>query len=96
MPALDREQFNAASRGIVGESPDDNGLAFITDMNDTYDELSRTTEQVREEMKQQDDEWRKRYADAFNRPVEKSQPTKAERAKSITISDLFTMTERRH
>ena len=96
MPALDREQFNAAIRGIVGESPDDNGLAFITDMNDTYDELSRTTEQVREEMKQQDDEWRKRYADAFNRPVEKSQPTKAERAKSITISDLFTMTERRH
>ena len=96
MPALDREQFNAAIRGIVGESPDDNGLAFITDMNDTYDELSRTTEQVREEMKQQDDEWRKRYADAFNRPVEKSQPTKAERAKTITISDLFTMTERRH
>ena len=96
MPALDREHFNAAIRGIVGESPDDNGLQFITDMNDTFDELSRTTEQVREEMKQQDDEWRKRYADAFNRPVEKSKPTEAERAKTISINDLFTMTERRH
>ena len=96
MPALDREQFNAAIRGIVGESPDDDGLKFISDMNDTFDELSRTTEQVREEMKQQDDEWRKRYADAFNRPIEKAAPTKAEHAKSVTISDLFTMKERRH
>lgn len=95
MPALDREQFNAAIRGIVGESPDDNGLQFISDMNDTFDELSRTTEQVREEMKQQDDEWRKRYADAFNRPVEKAKPTQAERAENITINDLFTIKERR-
>ena len=96
MPALDREQFNAAIRGIVGESPDDDGLKFISDMNDTFDELSRTTEQVREEMKQQDDEWRKRYADAFNRPLEKGPQSKADHAKSVTISDLFTMKERRH
>lgn len=95
MPALDREQFNAAIRGIVGESPDDAGLEFITNMNDTFDELSRTTEQVREEMKQQDDDWRKRYADAFNRPIEKKKPTEAERAESITINDLFTIKERR-
>ena len=96
MPALDREQFNAAIRGVVGESPDDAGLEFITNMNDTFDELSRTTEQVREEMKQQDDEWRKRYADAFNRPLEKAKPTEAERAETITINDLFTVKERRH
>ena len=96
MPALDREQFNAAIRGIVGESPDDNGLQFISDMCDTFDELSRTTEQVREEMKQQDDDWRKRYADAFNRPLEKAKPTEAERAETITINDLFTVKERRH
>ena len=41
MPALDREQFNAAIRGVVGESPDDAGLEFITNMNDTFDSLSQ-------------------------------------------------------
>ena len=96
MPALDREQFNAAIRGVVGESPDDAGLEFITKMNDTFDSLSQSTEQIRGEMKQLDDEWRKRYADAFNRPLEKAKPTEAERAETITINDLFTVKERRH
>lgn len=96
MPALDREQFNAAIRGIVGESPDDAGLEFITNMNDTFDSLSQSTEQIRDEMKQLDDDWRKRYADAFNRPLEKAKPTEAERAETITINDLFTVKERRH
>lgn len=96
MPALDREQFNAAIRGVVGESPDDAGLEFITNMNDTFDSLSQSTEQIRDEMKQLDDDWRKRYADAFNRPLEKQKPTEAERAETITINDLFTVKERRH
>ena len=94
MPALDREQFNAAIRGIVGDAPDDAGLEFITNMNDTFDSLSQTTEQVRGEMKQLDESWRKRYADAFNKPIEKPKPTDEERAESLTIEDLFIKKER--
>ena len=95
MAVLDKEKFNEAIRAVVGDSPDDAGLEFLTNMNDTYENRCKSTQDVRDEMKQLDDSWRKRYADAFNKPIEKPKDTEEDRAESITISDLFTVKERR-
>ena len=95
MPKLEREEFMTTLRGYVGESPDDNGMKFLADAAETFDEMKKDADTYKDKYEKADADWRKKYADAFNAPAkkteteEKDEEDKKERAETIRISDLF-------
>lgn len=97
MAVLTREQFVSNIRGFVGETPDDNGLQMLQDMTETFDSMAGDTHvDWKDKYEQNDKQWRQKYADAFNAPVQpkSEEPTPEEKASSIKISDLFIKKER--
>lgn len=95
MPVLNRDDFLNTVRNFVGETPDDTGLEILQNMTETFDSLSGDTHvDWKEKYEQNDKDWRKKYADAFNQPLELDhEETADERAASIRIKDLFTRKE---
>lgn len=91
MPNLSRDDFIQTVRGFVGETPDDNGMLILQNMIETFDSLSGDTHvDWKEKYEQNDNEWRKRYADAFNQPIpQEHEETPDEHASSVRIKDLF-------
>lgn len=77
----------------VGEGTDDNTLALLENIRDTYNDLSsRTsdTENWKQKYEDNDKEWRKKYRDAFmNPPVPNNPDPEPEPPKSLRFEDLF-------
>lgn len=99
MGVLSKEDFKKAISQIVGDKTDDESLAFIENMTDTYNQLE--SNQVGEDMytKAQYDEldssWRKRYKERFESgetiPQSKQKEREDDDKSSIRIKDLFTI-----
>ena len=78
----------------VGEGTDDNTLALLENIRDTYNDLSSKAsdpENWKQKYEDNDKEWRKKYRDAFmNPPVDNNPPVPdPEPPKSLRFEDLF-------
>lgn len=95
MSILSRDDFITTIRGFVGETPDDAGMDVLKNMTETFDSMAGDTHtDWKQKYEDNDKEWRKKYADAFNAPIETThEETADERAASIRIKDLFTRKE---
>lgn len=91
MSVLNRDEFISTVRKFVGETPDDAGMSILQNMTETFDHMSGDTHtDWKEKYEQNDKDWRKKYADAFNQPLEQDhEETPDEHAASIRIKDLF-------
>lgn len=94
MAVLTQEQFNQAIQNIVGDNQDDNTIAFIENMTDTYNDLvGKATNggtDWEQRYKDNDAMWRKKYTDRFfGGTGDDDEPPHDEPPKPMTFEDLF-------
>lgn len=70
MSVLSRGELLEKTRTILGERTDDEALAFIEDVTDTYDAVSGeksgyTEDEVNARVNEVEEKWRKKYRDRF-------------------------------
>ena len=85
-------------RNVIGDRTDDDALALIERVSElesqSVDDLKNKITELENQMKQLDEDWRKRYRDRFyegKKEVE-DEAKKAgseEKAESVSIDDLF-------
>lgn len=78
----------------VGEGTDDNTLALLENIRDTYNDLSSRAsdpENWKQKYEDNDKEWREKYRDAFLKPPVYDNPPgpDPEPPKSLRFEDLF-------
>lgn len=105
---LNRDDFMKAISVIVGERTDDEAIAFVENMTDTFDafgdsEKDKTIADLQKSLEDTEQAWRKKYRDRFyggtdeeenpsNQPLEEDKDDMIE-AEEITIDDLFEESE---
>lgn len=73
MPIKTLDEILNDARQIIGENTSDEALSFMDDLSDTIsDYVTKTSDNTNWQQKyeENDREWRKRYADRFNRATE--------------------------
>lgn len=70
MSVLSRDELLTKTRALLGERTDDEAIAFIEDVTDTYDSISDaksgyTEEEVTAKVNEVEEKWRKKYRDRF-------------------------------
>ena len=78
----------------VGEGTDDNTLALLENIRDTYNDLSSKAsdpENWKQKYEDNDKEWREKYRNAFMKPPVPNEPPDPdpEPPKSLRFEDLF-------
>lgn len=80
---------------IIGDNTDDNVLAFLEDINDTFDDFETKTQDNtnwKQKYEENDNEWRNKYKERFMSNVE-TEPdldeSEPEYRKPMTFEDLF-------
>ena len=78
----------------VGEGTDDNTLALLENIRDTYNDLSSKAsdpENWKQRYEDNDKEWREKYRNAFMNPPLPNDPPDSEHEppKSLRFEDLF-------
>lgn len=94
MAVRTRDEIMAQLQTLVGEDTSDETLAFIQDVSDTIgteNNAQRITE-LETQLAQQDEEWRKKYRDAFftGKPDETLEEDEPVDNKPKSFMDLFT------
>lgn len=97
MAVRTRDEILESLRARVGDSTDDETLAFIEDVTDTlsdYETRVSDSTNWRERYETNDAEWRQRYRDRFfgnpeNEVVETDIVVESETEKPMTFEDLF-------
>lgn len=100
MAILNREDFMAAVHGRIGTASDDESIAFVENMTDTFNEMERrandnSSGDWERKYHELDESWRKRYTHRFltgsdcMNPVSEQEEKEQNRAETITIDDLF-------
>ena len=94
MAILSQEEFMQAVQEIVGENTDDNSLAFVENMTDTYNNLSERANpngvNWEERYRQNDEEWRNKYKERFfSTEGEPPTPPTPPTPKKLTFENLF-------
>ena len=97
MAVRTRHEILESLRARIGDSTDDDTLAFIEDVTDTlYDYETRVSDSTnwRERYETNDAEWRQRYRDRFfgnpeSEVVETDNVVETETEKPMTFEDLF-------
>lgn len=87
MAVRSKEDLITSINAIIGETPDDAGLALLEDVSDTLASYV-DTEDWKSRYEENDAEWRKRYRDRFENGDESTPPPKQEETK-LTFEDLF-------
>lgn len=70
MAVLNKEDYMARLKERIGEDTSDEAMTFLEDMTDTFNDMEtrsngKSEEQWKEEIKNLDDEWRKKYKERF-------------------------------
>lgn len=66
MAIKSREELLSSLSAIIGEEPDENGVALLEDITDTItDYEDKTRENWKEKYEQNDKAWRKKYTERF-------------------------------
>ena len=85
-------------RNVIGDRTDDDALALIERVSElepqSIDDLKNKITELEDQMKQLDEDWRKRYRDRFYEGEEKDEEQIEEagdedESESIKIDDLF-------
>lgn len=85
-------------RNVIGDRTDDDALALIERVSElesqSVDDLKNKITELEGQMKQLDEDWRKRYRDRFYEGEEKDEEQieeagSEEEAESVSIDDLF-------
>ena len=85
-------------RNVIGDRTDDDALALIERVSELesqgIDDLKNKITELESQMKQLDEDWRKRYRDRFYEGEEKDEEQieeagSEEEAESVSIDDLF-------
>ena len=85
-------------RNVIGDRTDDDALALIERVSElesqSIDDLKNKITELEAQMKQLDEDWRKRYRDRFYEGAEKDEEQIGEagdedESESIKIDDLF-------
>ena len=85
-------------RNVIGDRTDDDALALIERISELesqgIDDLKNKITELEDQMKQLDEDWRKRYRDRFYEGEEKDEEQieeagSEEEAESVSIDDLF-------
>lgn len=97
MAVKTRDEILEAVRSRIGDNTDDESIAFLEDITDTFTDLEEKAKgdgtDWEAKYKENDEEWRKRYTERFysSEPEQKEQePKEPEPEKPKTFSDLFT------
>lgn len=96
-----KEEILNSIKEIIGDNTDDNSLALIEDINDTYDDFTtRTNDSTNWKQKYEDNdkEWRNKYKERFYKgSTKKEEPiddeeldVEDEKPKILTYENLFT------
>lgn len=94
MAVRTREEIMAQLQTIIGDDTSDDTLTFVQDVSDTLgndNSATRITE-LETQLKTQDEEWRKKYRDAFftGKPDDAFKDEDDEPEKPRRFEDLFT------
>lgn len=97
MAVRSRDEILESLRARVGDSTDDDTLAFIEDVTDTlsdYETRVSDSTNWKEKYETNDAEWRQRYRDRFfgnpeSEVVETDSVVETETVKPMTFEDLF-------
>lgn len=70
MSVLSRDELLEKTRALLGDRTDDEAIAFIEDVTDTYDDIvgaksGYTEEEVTAKVNEVEEKWRKKYRDRF-------------------------------
>ena len=82
MAVRTKEDILESIRGVIGESSDDNTIALLEDITDTYDDLETRANgdgvNWKERYEENDREWRNKYTERFfsSEPKEPEEPEK--------------------
>lgn len=87
MAIKSKDELLASVNAIIGENPDDAGIALIEDITDTLD--NNGSENWKQRYEENDAAWRKKYRDRFMNPPEQKEAEQEEPAKPRTFKDLF-------
>lgn len=97
MAVKTRDEILEAVRSRIGDNTDDESIAFLEDITDTFTDLEEKTKgdgtDWKTKYEENDKEWRKRYTERFysSEPETKEPESKEpEPEKPKTFSDLFT------
>ena len=93
-----KEELLSSIKTVLGDNTDDNSLAIIEDISDTYDDMNNKAKGDGKDWKAEaekiDREWRQKYHDRFFNPNndEDVDPLKPEsiEPKKYRFEDLFT------
>lgn len=89
-----RDEIMTQLKNLIGEDTSDDTLNFIQDVSDTLGDESSAQRiaDLETQLEDQDQEWRKRYRDAFftGKPDETIKEEDEEHASPRKFEDLFT------
>ena len=96
MSVLSKEEYMNRVKAIVGDNADDESLAFVEDMSDTYDDMEQRTNNGGEDWKtkyeENDANWRRKYKERFFGGKEKEDDDEDEtedRERKTSFDELF-------
>ena len=96
MSVLSKEEYMEQVRAIVGDNADDESLAFVENMSDTYDDMEQRAnndgEDWKAKYKENDANWRKKYKERFFGGKEKEEDDEEEteeRERKTSFDELF-------
>ena len=88
-----REEIMSQLQGIIGDDTSDEALAFVQDVSDTLgnDNSAQRITELETQLQTQDNEWRKKYRDAFfTGKIDESIKDEEEHETPKRFEDLFT------
>lgn len=91
---LNKEELNARLKEIFGESTEDRDIAFIEDVNDTFDSYENNADKERiTQLEDQLNEMKKKYRDRFFsvevQEEKESEYSDGEETEKVRYEDLF-------
>lgn len=97
MGVLSRDELLEKTRTLLGERTDDEAIAFIEDVTDTYDSIAGaksgyTEDEVTAKVNEVEEKWRKKYRDRFfgtSVPDDDEPDGGNTNTEEVTIDDLF-------
>ena len=94
MAVRTRDEIMSQLQTLVGDDTSDETLAFIQDVSDTIgtENSAQRISELETQLTQQDEEWRKKYRDAFftGKPDESLEDDNPDDGKPKSFMDLFT------
>ena len=109
MSVKSKDEILKSVKGLLGDTPSDEGIALLEDISDTLDnstggssdEDKKTIEELQKKVKEVDDNWRKKYTDRFMKPSDdnpddepsEDDPEDEEDNSPKTFDELFSSSE---